>query len=120
MDPDGYVFLVDRAKDMIIVGGYKVFSREVEEVVYGHEAVGLCAIVGVKNPARPGSEFVKLVVQRKPAFAAADRERLTTDLVGWCRGRLAPYKVPKFVEFVDQIPLTAVGKVDKKALRKQS
>jgi acyl-CoA synthetase (AMP-forming)/AMP-acid ligase II len=120
MDEDGYVFLVDRAKDMIIVGGYKVFSREVEEVVYGHSAVQFCAIIGVPNTARPGSEFVKLWVQPSAASAGADRRKLEAELVAWCRERLAPYKVPKFVEFVDQIPLTAVGKVDKKALRKPS
>lgn len=117
MDDDGFFYIADRVKDMLIVGGYKVFSREVEETLYQHPAVEFCAIVGVPNEKRPGNDIVKLVVQRASQAQEADPETLKDEIIGYCRKNMAPYKVPKIVEFVDQIPLTAVGKVDKKALR---
>ncbi len=117
MDDDGFLFIVDRAKDMLIVGGYKVFSREVEETLYQHPAIELCAIVGLPNPERPGSELVKLVVQLVSEYKEWDTDTLKAEIVAFCRENMAPYKVPKIVEFVDDLPLTAVGKVDKKALR---
>jgi acyl-CoA synthetase (AMP-forming)/AMP-acid ligase II len=102
---------------MLIVGGYKVFSREVEEKLYEHTDVEFCAIVGVPNPDRPGSEIVKAVIQKVPGAGPQDLAALEEDIVAYCKENMAPYKVPKIVEFVDEIPLTAVGKVDKKALR---
>ncbi|MEW5735526.1 MAG: AMP-binding protein, partial [Thermodesulfobacteriota bacterium] len=117
MDEDGYIYIVDRAKDMLNVGGFKVFSREVEETLYKHPAVDFCAIVGVKNPERPGSELVKAVVQLKGSHAQTDPTVLSEDIREYCKKYMAPYKVPKIVEFTDAIPLTAVGKVDKKRLR---
>jgi long-chain acyl-CoA synthetase len=117
MDEAGYFTLVDRAKDMLNVGGFKVFSREVEEKLYDHPAVDLCAIIGVPNPQRPGSELVKLVVQRSPAAKDRPEETLKQDILNFARENLSPYKVPKIIEFVDSLPLTPVGKVDKKALR---
>jgi long-chain acyl-CoA synthetase len=118
MDEEGFVYIVDRAKDMLNVGGFKVFSREVEEVLYKHPAVAFCAIVGEKNPDRPGSEVVKAVIQLNAQASAGDRDALSEDIRNHCRENMAPYKVPKKIEFVEAIPLTAVGKVDKKALRK--
>ncbi len=117
MDEDGYLYIVDRAKDMLIVGGYKVFSREVEETLYQHPDVEFCAIVGVPDKKRPGSEIVKAVIQPSSAARSKDKEKLKKDIIAYCRENKAPYKVPKIVELVDEIPLTAVGKVDKKALR---
>ena len=117
MDEDGYFSIADRVKDMLIVGGYKVFSREVEEKLYEHTDVEFCAIVGVPNPDRPGSEIVKAVIQKAPSAGPQNLTALEADIVAYCKENMAPYKVPKIVEFVDEIPLTAVGKVDKKALR---
>ena len=117
MDEDGYLYIVDRAKDMLIVGGYKVFSREVEETLYQHPDVEFCAIVGVPDKKRPGSEIVKAVIQTSSAAKTKDKNQLKEDIIAFCRKNKAPYKVPKIVELVDEIPLTAVGKVDKKALR---
>jgi len=117
MDEDGYVFIVDRTKDMIIVGGFKVFSKEAEETLYDHPCVEYCAMVGVPNPERPGSELVKAVIQTKPEYKDRDPKGLEQDIVAYCKENMAPYKVPKTIVFVDEMPLTPVGKVDKKALR---
>ena len=117
MDEDGYIAIVDRAKDMLNVGGFKVFSREVEEKLYEHPAIEFCAIIGVPNVERPGTDVVKLVVQLSDGHKDRDRDALKGEIVSFARENLSPYKVPKILEFVDQIPLTVVGKVDKKKLR---
>jgi long-chain acyl-CoA synthetase len=117
MDEDGYFFIMDRSKDMLIVGGFKVFSREVEETLYQHEAVEFCAIIGQPDPKRPGSEIVKVVIQLTTAARKQAADTLKSNILAFCRENMAPYKVPKIIEFIDAIPLTAVGKVDKKALR---
>jgi long-chain acyl-CoA synthetase len=119
MDQDGFVYVVDRAKDMLIVGGYKVFSSEVEDKLYKHPAIDLCAIVGVKNPDRPGSEIVKLVIQKSKSYKDKADEELKVEIMKFAKDTLAPYKVPKIYDFIDMIPLTSVGKIDKKALRQQ-
>jgi acyl-CoA synthetase (AMP-forming)/AMP-acid ligase II len=117
MDEDGYIWVVDRLKDMVVVGGYKVFSTEVEGKLYEHPAVMFCAIIGMPNPERPGSELVKLVVQKSEAYVDRPDDEVREELTAFAREKLAPYKVPKIIEFVDAMPLTAVGKVNKKALR---
>jgi len=117
MDEDGYFSIVDRAKDMLSVGGFKVCSWEVEEKLYEQPAIEFCAIIGVPNPKRPGSDMVKLVVQPKEEFKDKDHEKLKADILAFARENCAPYKVPKIVEFIETMPLTLVGKVDKKALR---
>ena len=76
MDEDGYLYVVDRAKDMLIVGGFKVFSREAEETLYEHPAVDYCAFVGVPNPDRPDSQRVKAVIQLKAAYRTKSREEM--------------------------------------------
>lgn len=119
MDEDGYIFVVDRVKDMIIVGGFKVFSSEVESKLYKHPAILFCALIGVPNPKRPGSELVKLVVQKSEAYASKPDERVKEELLNFAREKLAPYKVPKIIEIVDALPMTSVGKVDKKEIRKR-
>jgi acyl-CoA synthetase (AMP-forming)/AMP-acid ligase II len=117
LDKDGFLFVVDRAKDMLNVGGYKVFSSEVESKMYEHPAIDLCAIVGVPHPDRPGSELVKLVVQKSAAYQDKSDEEVQEEIVALAKEKLAPYKIPKVFEFVAAIPLTSVGKVDKKKLR---
>ncbi|MBN2307845.1 MAG: AMP-binding protein [Candidatus Hydrogenedentes bacterium] len=117
MDEDGYLFVVDRVKDMVNVGGYKVFSRLVEDVLNEHPAVQRCAVLGVPNPDRPGSELVKAAVELTPAYGDRPGRGLSGELVKHCRENLAAYEVPTVFEFVTELPLTAVGKVDKKAIR---
>jgi len=119
MDEDGYIKIVDRTKDMIIVGGFKVFSSKVEDILAQHPAVALLALIGEKNPDRPGSELVKAYIQLTPESAAeADKESLKTEIIAFAKEKCSPYEVPKSIEFMDEIPLTAVGKIDKKVLRK--
>jgi long-chain acyl-CoA synthetase len=117
MDEDGFFTIVDRQKDMLNVGGYKVFSREVEETLYEHPAIEFCAIIGLKNPDRPGSEIVKAVIQLKASHKDQDRAAVEKEIMAYCHENMAPYKIPKQIEFVDNLPLTPIGKVDKKALR---
>jgi acyl-CoA synthetase (AMP-forming)/AMP-acid ligase II len=117
MDEDGYLNIVDRLKDMIIVGGFKVFSREVEEVLSEHPAVAFGAVVGVPNPERPGSELVKAIIQLTAEYGNMSPHALEGELTAYFRENLAPYKIPKIMEFVEEVPLTAVGKVDKKLLK---
>lgn len=118
MDDDGFVFVVDRAKDMLIVGGYKVFSSEVEDKFYKHPSIGICALIGLPNPDRPDSEIVKLFVQKSEAYKDKPDAEVEAELMAFAREKLAPYKVPKIIEFVSAIPMTSVGKINKKALRK--
>lgn len=116
MDEDGYVKVCDRSKDMLIVGGYKVFSVEIENKLQALEDVAVCAVVGRADDKRPGNEIVQLHVQKSPT-CALDDEALKATITAFCREHMAPYKVPREIFIIDAIPLTAVGKIDKKALR---
>ena len=120
MDEDGYITLIDRTKDMIIVGGFKVFSSKVEDMLSSHPAVNIIVLIGVPNPERPGSEIVKAYIQLNPGYKNMEDEKkdaFRADFTKFAGMYCAPYEVPKIIEIVDEIPLTAVGKVDKKALR---
>jgi long-chain acyl-CoA synthetase len=110
MDPLGYIFIVDRKKDMIISGGENVFPREVEEILYTHPAVLEAAVIGVPDPT--WGESPRAIVVRRPGAEVAEHE-----LVGFCRQRLAHYKCPAAVEFRDDLPKTPSGKVLKRTLR---
>jgi long-chain acyl-CoA synthetase len=109
-DEDGYFYIVDRTKDMIIRGGCNVYPREVEEVLMELPAVSLVAVVGV--PDEQYGEEVKAYVVAKPGAALSE-----ADVMGWCRERIAAYKVPRVVEFRERLPMTATGKILKKELR---
>jgi long-chain acyl-CoA synthetase len=111
MDEQGYLFIVDRLKDMIVSGGENVYSAEVENVLARHPAVALAAVIGV--PHEQWGEAVHAVVVRKPG-AQVDAEQLRL----YCREFIAGYKCPKSVEFRDELPLSAAGKVLKRELRK--
>ena len=117
MDEDGYVTLRDRAKDMLIVGGFKVFSVEVEDALKGLPVVAASAVVGVPDEARPGNDVVVLFVQLSEAGRSLGRTRAVQEIEAFFRETMAPYKAPKRIEVVDAIPLTPVGKTDKKVLR---
>ena len=117
MDEDGFFYIVDRTKDMLIVGGYNVYSKQIEETLYELPMIEFCAIIGVPNKDRPGSELVKAVIQLRSNEKSMDKTALEKEVIAHCRENMVPYKVPRIIAFVDAIPLTAVGKVDKKALR---
>jgi len=118
MDAEGYLTIVDRTKDMINVGGFKVFSSKVEEILAQHPAVGMLALIGVDNPRRPGSEIVKAYVQLDPLFQYdGDEEALKENIIRFAKEKCSAYEVPKVIEIIKEMPLTAVGKIDKKVLR---
>jgi acyl-CoA synthetase (AMP-forming)/AMP-acid ligase II len=109
-DEDGYLYMVDRKKDMIISGGFNVYTTTVESVLFQHPAVKQAAVIGV--PDDKWGEAVKAVVVVHPETGISEGE-----LLAFCKSRLSRYEVPKSIDFVDSIPVTAYGKVDKKALR---
>ena len=108
-DSDGFYYIVDRVKDMIIRGGYNVYPREIEEVLMTHEAVSLAAVIGVPHPTL-GEEIKAYVIPRAGATVTED------ELVAWSREQMASYKYPRTVTFVDTLPMTATGKLLKRAL----
>jgi long-chain acyl-CoA synthetase len=109
-DEDGYYSIVDRAKDMIIRGGFNVYPREIEEVLMTHPDVSLVAVVGVPNDSH--GEEVKAYVIRVSGATVTEEE-----LVAWSRETMAAYKYPRIVEFRDALPMTATGKILKRELR---
>ena len=119
MDEDGYIRIVDRTKDMLIVGGFKVFSSKVEDTLTEHPAIGSLAIIGEPNPDRPGSEIVNAYIQLDPDYKYdGNEEALKEEIINFAKEKCAPYEVPKKIHIIKELPLTAVGKVDKKLLRK--
>lgn len=117
MDKEGYVYIKDRAKDMIVVSGFKVFSVEVEDKLSALEFIACSALVGTPDPKRPGSEIVNLYIELTPDAKQLDREQIRADVIEFCRAEMSAYKVPRVIHFIDAIPLTPVGKIDKKVLR---
>jgi acyl-CoA synthetase (AMP-forming)/AMP-acid ligase II len=112
LDEQGYLFIVDRIKDMIVSGGENVYSAEVENALAQHPAVAMCAVIGVPDPG--WGERVHAVVVPAPGYAPTADELRTH-----CRSSIAGYKVPRTVEFVDRLPLSAAGKILKKDLRER-
>lgn len=110
IDEDGYFFIVDRVKDMIIRGGFNVYPREIEEVLYGHPAVAEAAVIGVPDPAM--GEEIRAVIALKPGHTASEQE-----IIDYCSERLAAYKYPRSVEFREVLPKTATGKILKRELK---
>jgi acyl-CoA synthetase (AMP-forming)/AMP-acid ligase II len=112
VDSRGYIYIVDRKKDMIVSGGFNVYPNEVESVLYQHPAVFEVCVVGV--PDERWGESVKAVVVLKPgAQATAD------DLVAVCRDRIAGYKLPRSVDFVNELPKNASGKLARKEVKER-
>jgi long-chain acyl-CoA synthetase len=111
-DDDGYYFIVDRKKDMIIRGGYNVYPREVEETLYKHPAVLEAAVVGVQHPKH--GEEVKAILALKPGHQATEE-----DIIAYCKEFLAAYKYPRIVEFRSELPKGPTGKILKRELRTQ-
>lgn len=108
-DADGFYYIVDRAKDLIVRGGFNVYPREIEEVLMTHEAVSLAAVIGVPDE-RHGEE-IKAVVILEPSARITE-----ADLIAWCRDQMAAYKYPRSIEFTEVLPMTATGKILKREL----
>ncbi len=109
-DADGYFFIKDRVKDMINRGGFNVYPREIEEVLYGHPAIAEAAVIGVHDTAL--GEEIKAVVAFKPGQSTTEQE-----IMEYCKGRLAAYKYPRSVEIRETLPKTATGKILKRELK---
>ena len=112
MDERGYVYILDRAKDMIISGGENIYSREIEDTIVKHPAVYEVAVIGV--PDEKWGEAIKAVVSLRPGQKATAEE-----IIDFCKQHLASYKKPKSVDFIDAIPKNPYGKVLKRELREK-
>ncbi len=110
LDEDGYLYIVDRLKEMIIRGGFNIYPREVEEVLMSHPDVSLIAVLGV--PHDQHGEEVKAYVVLKAGAITTEQE-----LIAWCKERMASFKYPRIIEFRESLPMTATGKILKKELK---
>ncbi|RFU69947.1 long-chain fatty acid--CoA ligase [Bacillus sp. V59.32b] len=113
MDEDGYLYIVDRKKDLIIASGYNIYPRDIEEVIYEHPSVQEAVVIGIPDAYR--GETVKAVIVLKAGKTATSEE-----IIGFCRKNMATYKVPSVVEFREQLPKTNVGKILRRALREEA
>ncbi len=112
MDEDGYFYIVDRVKDMIIRGGYNIYPREIEEVLLTHPAISLVAVIGVPDE-QYGEEIKAYVILKEGQEASAG------EIIAWCKEQMASYKYPRIVEIRETLPMTATGKILKKELKKE-
>lgn len=110
MDEEGFLYIVDRKKDIIITGAENVYPREVEEVLYAHPLIAEAAVIGVPDP--KWGEAIKAVVTVKSGGSTSER-----DVIDFCRERIAGFKCPKSVDFADDLPENPAGKILKKDLR---
>lgn len=116
MDEDGYFYIVDRLKDMVNVSGFKVFTRQLDDVLMEHPDIDSAATIGLPNPDRPGSEIVATAIVLR---AGTEKSEETKErILQYLKDTVAPYKIPKRIEFMDELPTSAVGKVLKRELRK--
>jgi long-chain acyl-CoA synthetase len=111
-DEEDYFFIVDRKKDMIIAGGFNIYPREIDEVLFQHPKIQEAISVGIPDKYR--GETVKAYIVLKPGATATPDE-----IIAFCREKLAAYKVPRIVEFRDSLPKSAVGKILRKELREE-
>jgi long-chain acyl-CoA synthetase len=110
MDDEGYLYIVDRKKDMIIAGGFNVYPRDIDEVLFEHPKIKEACAVGIPDPYR-GETIKAFVVPREGEVLTAE------EVISFCREKLAAYKAPKQVEFVEDLPKSTVGKVLRRRLR---
>jgi long-chain acyl-CoA synthetase len=113
LDADNFLYIVERKKDLIIRGGFNIYPRDVEEALYAFPAIAEAAVIGLPDTLM-GEEVVAFVVLKRGQSATAD------DVIGFCQGRLARYKCPKEIRFVDALPKSPVGKILRKELRGQA
>jgi long-chain acyl-CoA synthetase len=111
MDEDGYFFIVDRKKDMALIGGFNVYPNEVEDVIKDYEAVLEVGVAGIPHPQKEGEESLKAWIVLKPGHTAT-----AEDIIKHCEGRLVPYSIPRRISFIDELPKTAVGKTLRREL----
>lgn len=109
-DEDGYFYIVDRVKDMIIRGGFNVYPREIEEVLMAHPAVSLAAVIGVPHP-RHGEEVKAFIIPKEGVSITQE------ELMAWSKQNMADYKYPRIIEFRETLPMSATGKILKSELR---
>jgi len=114
MDHDGYFYIVERKKDMIKASGYSVFPAEVEALLYEHPAVQEVAVIGVPDPHR--GENIKAIIILRPQHKGLVKKK---EMIAWAKNKMAAYKYPRIVEFVDELPKTGSGKILKRALRER-
>ncbi|GAG73569.1 unnamed protein product, partial [marine sediment metagenome] len=112
MDEDGFFYITDRKKDMIIRGGENIYPREIEEVIYSHPAVSMGTVIGVRD--KICGELPKAFVVLKEGESVTEE-----DIIAYCKKHLADFKVPKYVEFRDSLPQTPTGKIQKQPLREE-
>ena len=113
MDEDGYFFIVDRKKDMVLIGGFNVYPTNIENKLREHEAVADVAVAGIPHPERAGQEALKAWIVVK-----AGKQVTADELIAFCSSSLAPYEVPRRIEFIQELPKTAVGKILRRELVK--
>ncbi|MEI5906475.1 fatty acid--CoA ligase family protein [Bacillus spongiae] len=111
MDDEGYFYIVDRKKDMIIVGGYNVYPREIEEILYAHEGIIEAAVFGVPDP--DFGEAIRCFVVKK------NHDLTEADVMNYCKEHLAKYKLPSSIDFIDELPKNTTGKILRRALKQQ-
>jgi len=116
MDENGYFYVLDRIKDMINISGMKVYSIEIDDLLFKHPAVAQAVAIGIPDPKRPGSERIKAFIKLKDNYKGKVKPQ---EIIDYCRERLAAYAVPKYIEFRDNLPLTATEKLFKRALREE-
>jgi long-chain acyl-CoA synthetase len=116
MDEEGYFYIVDRVKDMVIVSGFKVFTKELDDVLVKHPDIAMAASIGIPDPERPGSERVGIAIVLRPGIEKSEAEK--AKITQFLRDNVAPYKVPKVIEFMDQLPTSGVGKILKREIKK--
>lgn len=116
MDDDGYLYIVDRVKDMANISGYKVYTSVIDDALFMHPAVSMAVAIGIPDPEREGSERVKAFIKLKEGY---DGKVTTEELIDFCRDKVPPYARPKFVEFREDLPFTVTEKLFKRALREE-
>ena len=116
MDEDGFFYIVDRVKDMAIISGFKVYTRVVDEILFQPPAVAMAAAIGLPDPERPGSERIKAFIKLNKDY---EGKVTPEEIIEWCRDKMEAYARPKYVEFRDDLPLTATEKLFKRELREE-
>ncbi|MFX1365491.1 MAG: long-chain fatty acid--CoA ligase [Promethearchaeota archaeon] len=114
MDEEGYIFLIDRVKDMIKYKGHSVYPREIEEILYEHPAIQECAVIGIKDPERGENIMVHIIPKEDYKGKITEQE-----IIDWSKQNMAAYKYPRIVKFVEELPKSAVGKILRRIIREQ-
>lgn len=112
MDEEGYIFIIDRVKDMIKYKGHSVYPREIEEVLYEHPAIQECAVIGIKDPERGENIMAQIILKKEYKGKITEQE-----IIDWSREQMAAYKYPRIVKFVRSLPKSAIGKVLRRVIR---